>query len=139
MRDTSQEAWERINASGILGKHRTLAYNTLFRHGPMTGAELSQVVKHPGLWKRLSELEAVGVIRDTEQRRHCRVTGYMATLWDVTSTIPTVGYKAPPRRPKRFGGSRHKHNTKTCPDCQHIAAEATRRTEQRLSRQGLLL
>lgn len=49
------------------------------------------MVKHtgiPGLWKRTSELERIGSIVDCGERK-CRVTGELATVWDVTSKIPT--------------------------------------------------
>lgn len=94
MRDTSKEAYEYICSSGILSKRRTQAYAHLYECGPMTAQELTVDSHVPGLWKRLSELENVHVVKIIGERK-CRVTGMTAILWDVTSYRPR---RQPPRR-----------------------------------------
>lgn len=80
----SRAAFESITASGILSARRLETYRGLFEHGPMTARELDSLLGRTGLWKRCSELEAVGLVRAVETRL-CKVTGQAATVWDVTS------------------------------------------------------
>jgi sugar-specific transcriptional regulator TrmB len=82
VRRTSIDAFNAIRECGVLGARQKLAFDMLLVHGPMTGNELSQVSGVPGLWKRLSELESKKACRAVGERK-CRVTGRLATLWDV--------------------------------------------------------
>lgn len=84
----SRNAFENIKASGVLSARRLETYQGLFEHGPMTARELDRLLGRTGLWKRCSELEAVGLVRAVETRP-CSVTGQAATVWDVTdATAP---------------------------------------------------
>ena len=98
-RSTSREALAYIESSGILGKRRTQAYRFLFDHGPMTANELSQHAGNlSGLWKRLSELRSMGMVREMGERK-CAITGRQAILWDVTEKLPAGSYSAPTKKP----------------------------------------
>jgi len=87
-RPTSTIAYNAIRESGTLSKRRWEAYEALFRHGPMTGQELAQLTSTPGMWKRCSELETLGLVRPLTTRP-CGVTGREAIVWTLTdATAP---------------------------------------------------
>ena len=94
MKPTSLEAWARLKFSGTLGKRQLDTLIALIKHGPMTGQEVTQFV--PNAWKRLSELEAKGVIRPGRERL-CTVTNEKAIEWvvqvEATDEIPTIGHQ----------------------------------------------
>lgn len=93
MRQTSVEAYRKIKDSGVLSTRRWEAYHALFHHGPLTGQELARLTGVPGMWKRCSELEQVGVVYNSCVRP-CKVTGQEAIAWDVTANVPTQDYQA---------------------------------------------
>ncbi len=95
IRQTSIEAYQTIRESGLLSRRRLEAYDILFNHGPMTAQELDRKAGSVGLWKRLSELEAVGVVA-TVGERDCKVTNMNAILWDVTDKLP-IKFEKPKR------------------------------------------
>ena len=80
MRRTSREAFQEIRDDGTLGERQRLALEIIRRHGPMTGNELCHQARSPGLWKRCSELEKLGLVRE-DGSRPCRITGRKAILW----------------------------------------------------------
>lgn len=82
MRKTSLAALKKLKATRSLGKLYTLTLDTLAAKGPLTGQELDRAAKHKGLWKRLSELKAMGLIEEVEVRE-CKVTGRKALTWEV--------------------------------------------------------
>lgn len=88
MRETSREAWEYINQSGVVSLRRREAYNILYGYGPMTAQELQRKAEQPGLWKRISELVDMGLVEE-RGKRACGVTGRMAIIWDVTPNMPS--------------------------------------------------
>ncbi len=62
VRDTSKRAYEQILAEGLLSTMRLNVYVELYKHGPMTAAELDERMggrRHEH--KRLSELRDLGV------------------------------------------------------------------------------
>ena len=118
MRHTSREAWESIQRSGILTQRQKQAYVVLFEAGPMTGTQLVEYAKMPGLWKRLSELERAGVARRTRVVR-CPVTDHNVWEWDVTAEL------APTSKPAIKRGLRHDHNVATCAECAAIALKGS--------------
>lgn len=79
-RHTSKVAFREIKEDGTLGSLQRLAFDTLRRHGPLTGQELGALSGAPGIWKRLSELERRRLIKGDGTRK-CRVTGRMAIVW----------------------------------------------------------
>jgi predicted ArsR family transcriptional regulator len=91
LRETSLEAYSYILRTGILGERRTQVYRVLWDHGPMTAQELTRKCGIPGLWKRFSELEGMGVVRQV-RTRPCGVTGRKAIEWDVTAKVPRYPY-----------------------------------------------
>ncbi len=86
MRHTSEAAFERLRVSGVLKTRRGQAYATLYERGPLTGMELERFSGVPGMWKRLSELKALGLAAEVGERA-CSVTGQPAILWDVTDHL----------------------------------------------------
>lgn len=96
-RETSIETYNKIKEEGLLSKLRFDVYEFLFNHGPMTCRELMMamqtkrgrhfVVAGSSLSTRFSELERMGVVKET-QVRPCKETGRSAIEWDVTSKIP---------------------------------------------------
>lgn len=83
MRETSLAAFQEIQQDGTLGARQKQALEILIQHGPLTGNEVSHKAGLPGLWKRLSELEDLGLVRSVGKRR-CAVTGRQAMTWEVT-------------------------------------------------------
>lgn len=87
MRQTSIDAYNAIKESGLLGKRQKHAYNVLYKDGPLTGNELSELMRIPGQWKRCSELKKRRLAIEVG-KRPCRVTGRECLTWDVTSNMP---------------------------------------------------
>jgi len=94
VRETSLLIYEEIRTKGLLSKMRWTVYECLFRHGPMTGAELNERLtpptarsRQPNFSKRLSELERRGLAQRVG-RATCGTTGHEAELWDVTTGMP---------------------------------------------------
>lgn len=98
VRQTSIQAYEQIEASGLLSRVRWLVYAHLFRHGPLTGSELNNQMGGRGYHKRLSELERLRVAR-TVGRKNCAVTGRECEAWDVTANLPTGSVTSSSTRP----------------------------------------
>lgn len=92
MRHTSLAAFTKLKESKGLSRQRWLAYETMFKHGPMTAAELCRKAGKPGLWKRCSELKRAGLFKETGTRR-CRITGSTVIEMDVTDFVPEDGDK----------------------------------------------
>lgn len=87
VRQTSLAAYITIRDSGILSQRRWEAYSALYQHGPVTANELCQKAGVTGLWKRLSELKQLDLVKEVGQST-CSITGMTATLWDVTDNVP---------------------------------------------------
>jgi hypothetical protein len=100
-RQTSIDAYRTIVESGRLGESKCAVYRWLFEHGPATRNELDQALGHgnpnPTFSRRLTELEALGVVARVGQRR-CLVTDYKSDLWDVTDKLPGQTERKPSRR-----------------------------------------
>jgi hypothetical protein len=99
-RSTSAETYRQIEADGTLSAVRWAAYTCLFKHGPLTGAELDDTLKDSGgrghYHKRLPELRDRGVVAEVG-KRCCRITGHEAIEWDVTDSLPS---ELPKKAPK---------------------------------------
>jgi len=94
-RDTSIEAYETIVANGLISKRRMEVYQELFHNGPLTANEVVRKyqqtnpnIKDASLNGRFSELERLGVIRDTGELKTDQISGHKCILWDVTSNLP---------------------------------------------------
>lgn len=90
-RTTSLLAWESLKRSGKLTKSQWHVYDYLFRHGPLTARELNGQLSAvfggaaaPSYHKRLSELQRMGLVRESGVRR-CEYSRRQVILWDVTS------------------------------------------------------
>lgn len=83
MRETSVEAYEKIKASGLLSKRRWQVYDILFRCGPLTARQIAEDFGVPGGWKRCSELQEMGLIREVGTRVDSK-TQQTVLVWDVT-------------------------------------------------------
>ena len=101
IRQTSAEAYRRIMESGRLSASKKAVYKYLFEHGPATRNELDQALgeghPNPTFSRRLTELEAMGVVARVGQRR-CLVTDFKSDLWDVTDRPPAALARKPPMR-----------------------------------------
>lgn len=95
-RSASLAAYQRIVSDGLLGDLQLKVYSVLFHNGPMTQGEVWSVFfpdhQRHSIAPRFAELERVGVVRAVGDRP-CRVTGYNATLWDVTENLPSKSPK----------------------------------------------
>lgn len=87
MRRTSIDAYHAVMESGLLGERQKQAYDVLYKHGPLTGNELSKIMNLPGQWKRCSELKKRDLTIEVGERE-CRVTGRICIIWDVTDNPP---------------------------------------------------
>ena len=96
VRETSIEAYNEIKENGLLSKKRFQVYDILFRLGPMTGAQVSNVIKKGNtknaysetVRNRLTELRNSGVVREVGEVI-CPITGRRVIQWDVTKKTPT--------------------------------------------------
>lgn len=96
MRETSASVYERIVCEGLLSKRRLQVYQVLYEHGPLTGGQLSEIVKNKfGEWgqsetvrNRLPELRNSGVVKECGTIK-CPTSGNEVILWDVTDKYPT--------------------------------------------------
>jgi len=91
-RRTSIEAYERVKESGVLSRRRFQTYDILFKHGPLTGSEVSAACGIYGLWKRCSELLAFGLVEVVGEKK-CQFSGMTVSLWDVTDRAPVEMFK----------------------------------------------
>jgi hypothetical protein len=93
VRHTSIDAYNAIQANGILTGLRWEVYDLLYKHGPLTQGEVAQRSsrKHNphSISPRFAELERAGAIRVVGTRR-CVVTFVQCHVWDVTSDVPVV-------------------------------------------------
>ncbi len=92
MRETSVEAYINVVESGVLGRSQEKVYRILYEHGPMSGADLAAYggVTPSGstLFKRVSELERLGIVRCMGIRSNGK-TGRAEMLWGVTTEKAT--------------------------------------------------
>jgi len=91
IRDTSIDAYRKIEAEGLLSKLKWDVYSCLFKHGPMTQGEtwkkhFPKSQRH-NICPRFAELERYGVIKSVGTKP-CPVSGVEVMLWDVTSKLP---------------------------------------------------
>lgn len=85
MKETSLIAYHRLRDSGKLSERQIQVLTELTYNGPMTGQEVARKV--PSGWKRLSELERLGAIKEIA-RRQCTVTGELAGVWAIIEDQP---------------------------------------------------
>jgi len=95
VRETSVEAYHQIRDNGLLSARRFQVYDELFQNGPLTANEVVRKyqqtnpnIKDASLNGRFSELERLGVIRDTGELKIDAISGHHCILWDVTSNLP---------------------------------------------------
>lgn len=94
-RRTSINIYRQIEADGLLSKRRWQVYSTLFKHGPLTGTQLSKIVRSSfGGWSlsetirnRLTELRDAGAVAELGEVK-CPINGNQVILWDVTDQLP---------------------------------------------------
>ena len=78
--ETSREAWNDLKAKK-LGERQKAVYNALkVARRPVTGREIENYLGLSGAWKRLPELERLGLAERAEPRK-CRITGRSAQTW----------------------------------------------------------
>lgn len=101
---SSVKAWNSAPVQKVAATLRDRALDVL-RSQEATGAELNQILGSSSAHKRLSELEAMGLI---EQRpsRECSITGQKVTVWaaiDGAVPRPIEKTKTPTRAEMREG------------------------------------
>lgn len=96
IRQTSIDAYNEIEANGLLSKRRMEVYAVLFKSGPLTANEVFKIFSKNGdaatcaasnSAARFSELRDCGVICEVQVRK-CSVTGMKVIEWDVTPNLP---------------------------------------------------
>ena len=91
-RKNGDDAYFEIVTSGALKGKQLKALEGVIQIGPCTGRELSSWAQRRGapadLWKRLSELERMGVVAATATKT-CGITGSRAASWVATGRAPT--------------------------------------------------
>jgi hypothetical protein len=90
IRQTSIDAYRKIEAEGLLSKLRFTVYDCVFHFGPMTAQECAKKINplhQKSITPRFSELESMGVLREVGERK-CNVTGMTVIEWDVTKNLP---------------------------------------------------
>jgi hypothetical protein len=98
--DTSIAAWVSISNSGFLGNRQLIAYDLIYKHGPITQWELDLLfeatnpnnTKDRTLSKRVSELEKMELVRRCGKKDHGNHETY---LFETTTTILLVPYEKP--------------------------------------------
>lgn len=103
-RKTSIEVWQQINQEGLLTKMQRKALQVIAWHGPVTGSELDAHSNSRYMHQRISELFAVGVIRQAG-RKKCSVTNRSVMAWESTGAMPHETLKG-------IGNQKHKSKIK---------------------------
>jgi len=91
MRNTSAEAYAKIEDSGLLTGLRWSVYAHLFHHGPLTAHEVASALagyQIDSIRPRFAELETLRVI-EVVGERECSITEMKALVWDVTAYVPS--------------------------------------------------
>jgi hypothetical protein len=95
MRLTSLEAYREIKERKLLSAKRFEVYECLYQNGPLTAHEIVAIgrkanpLANQTSWNaRLSELEALGVVRTVGEKLN-PVSNVSNLLWDVTDKIPS--------------------------------------------------
>ena len=78
--DTSLLAWDRVQPKLPEKYQKIVAKIAADKTRDWTGQELAPSI--PGAWKRLPEMERLGLIRRT-RKRQCKVTGEYAWGWEL--------------------------------------------------------
>jgi hypothetical protein len=81
-RDTSRKALQGLKDSKVLSRRQVEAIEAVRLHGPGTGREIEfRAIKSgfigSGMWKRFSELKAMNLVHETQQRK-CTITNRAA-------------------------------------------------------------
>jgi len=94
IRDTSIQAYYTIRDKGLLPERRFQVYTIIFNHGPITQNETQaeyfkshRSTNSGTITTRFSELERMGVI-ESIGTRECKISGYDALVYIVTSNLP---------------------------------------------------
>jgi hypothetical protein len=90
-RETSIEAYHKIEAEGLLSRRRWEVYDFVYKHGPVIVRDAWKSIA-PGtstgsISTRFSELERMGVLKEVGQQLD-ESTGMTVILWDVTENLP---------------------------------------------------
>lgn len=88
VRQTSRRVLQQIEENGLLSRMRFEVYKYLFKHGPLTGAEVDRDLGGQHFHKRLSELVDLGCAKEVGEKV-CGVSGNTTIAWDVTAALPS--------------------------------------------------
>lgn len=94
-RRTSIKVFHQIKQEGLLSRRRLQVYEVLFGGGPLTGAQVADIVKKRyGAWghsetirNRLTELRDSGCVVELGEVA-CPISGRQVILWDVNDQLP---------------------------------------------------
>lgn len=92
--DNSVFAYRQLKSSGQISDRQLQAWWFLTSVGPMTGRELDRAASRDGLWKRLSELAALGLIVK-DSTRDCRISGRLSTVWRAVVPVGELSEAMP--------------------------------------------
>lgn len=96
VRQNSIEVYNQINEDNLLSKRRKQVYNLLYEFGPATASEIRVILekqldladrKTINVASRMTELVERKVAYEVAVKK-CSVTGYEASLFDITANLP---------------------------------------------------
>lgn len=94
-RQTSIDVFNKIKESGLLSRKRLEVYSVLFEHGPLTGAQVTSIMRQKGFISTVSEtvrnritelhkMKAVDIVKTVK----CPITSQTVIQWDVSNKLP---------------------------------------------------
>lgn len=83
--ETSKKAWNEFKSSDAHARSIKIIIETLeVSKFPLTGREICANAGLEGLWKRLSEMEKMGIVK-IMGKRQCSVTGKTSLTWSLNN------------------------------------------------------
>lgn len=87
VRQTSAEALLAVLAAGYIADRQKVVLQVLSEHGAQTAGQITSRHGVAGAWKRLSELKALGLVKEAYIAKDER-TGKRAIVWTYTGNLP---------------------------------------------------
>lgn len=93
VRDTSIEAYRKVQESGYVARWNRLVYNTFYEHGPLTSAECYELMnvglsdQCGNVRARVHENRKMDILQELG-KRECSVKGNTVYYYDVTDREP---------------------------------------------------
>lgn len=108
-RQSSIDVWKEINNGGYIGRKQLQVYNVIYKHGPMSGAEVSKFMRIAGQRKnlesenvrnRITELVKLGIVREIG-RDICPISNRSVLFFEVSGEMPAIQLEMLPRMTKK--------------------------------------